>query len=286
MSAPNRQTPARKSFSSLFKVRPLRGKVNLATIDPGATYGVKRRYVSARTLAAEADIVSLQDRLYAERVRSVLVILQGVDTSGKDGVIRHILRGLNPQGVRVVSFKTPTPTERQHDFLWRIKPELPRPGEIVIFNRSHYEDVLIAKVRSLASPLTINERYDLINQFETDLVEHGTAVVKLFLYISTEKQRERLLARLGKPDKHWKFSANDITERRYWDDYQQAYAAALGRCSTTLAPWYVVPSNRKWFRNWAVSQLLVEAMESMKLAYPHPHLNIEALQKSLAVAKK
>jgi PPK2 family polyphosphate:nucleotide phosphotransferase len=207
-----------------------------------------------------------------------------MDTSGKDGTVRYALRGLNPQGVRIVSFKAPTPNERRHDFLWRIRRQLPKPGEIAIFNRSHYEDVLIAKVRELASPKVIERRYGIINRFEADLVKHGTTIIKLFLHISPEEQCSRLLARLGQPEKHWKFSGNDISERKYWGDYQRAYSAALGRCSTAAAPWYVVPANRKWYRNWAVSQLLIETMEEMKLTYPNPHLDVRALKKSLQAA--
>jgi len=207
-----------------------------------------------------------------------------MDTSGKDGTVRYALRGLNPQGVRIVSFKAPTPNERRHDFLWRIRRQLPKPGEIAIFNRSHYEDVLIAKVRELASPKVIERRYGIINRFEADLVKHGTTIIKLFLHISPEEQCSRLLARLGQPEKHWKFSGNDISERKYWGDYQRAYSAALGRCSTAAAPWYVVPANRKWYRNWAVSQLLIETMEEMNLTYPNPHLDVRALKKSLQAA--
>ena len=228
--------------------------------------------------------MSLQECLHAEGKRSVLIVLQGMDTSGKDGTIRYALRGLNPQGVKIVSFKAPTPNERRHEFLWRVKRQLPRPGEIVIFNRSHYEDVLIAKVRALASPEVIDRRYDLINRFEADVVKHGTTLIKLFLHISADEQRDRLFARLRESDKQWKFSGNDISERRYWAEYQKAYSAALGRCSTTAAPWYVVPANRKWYRNWAVSQILIETMEDMKLTYPHPHLDVRALKKSLLKA--
>jgi polyphosphate kinase 2 (PPK2 family) len=161
---------------------------------------------------------------------------------------------------------------------------LPRPGEIVIFNRSHYEDVLIAKVKELAPPRVIDARYGIINRFEADIVKRGTVLVKLFLHISAEEQRDRLLARLKEADKQWKFSGNDISERRYWDDYQKAYAAALGRCSTAAAPWYVVPANRKWYRNWTVSQILIETMEEMKLTYPKPHLDVRALKKILQAA--
>jgi PPK2 family polyphosphate:nucleotide phosphotransferase len=268
----------------VLSVQPRRGKVDLAAIDPSETNGVQRHQVDERTLADEEHIMSLQESLHAEGKRSVLIVLQGMDTSGKDGTIRYALRGLNPQGVRIVSFKAPTPSERRHDFLWRVRRQLPRPGEIVIFNRSHYEDVLIAKVRELAPPKVIDERYGIINRFEAEIARHRTVLVKLFLHISAEEQRERLLARLGEPDKHWKFSRNDISERPYWDDYQAAYATAIGRCSSAAAPWYVIPANRKWYRNWAVSQLLIETMEEMKLIYPNPHLDVRAMKKSLKAA--
>jgi PPK2 family polyphosphate:nucleotide phosphotransferase len=274
----------RKSVRDLLRARPRRGQVNLAASDPSETDGIKRRQVDKLTLADEEHISSLQECLYAEGKRSVLIVLQGMDTSGKDGTIRFALRGLNPQGVRIVSFKKPTPNERRHDFLWRVRRQLPRPGEIVIFNRSHYEDVLIAKVRELVPLEVIEERYDLINRFEAGIVKQGTALVKVFLHISADEQRGRLLARLKEPDKHWKFNRNDIGERQFWDDYQGAYDAAIGRCSPASAPWYIVPANRKWYRNWAVSQLLIETMEGMKLTYPHPHLDIRALKTSLGRA--
>jgi PPK2 family polyphosphate:nucleotide phosphotransferase len=274
----------RRSVRDLLSVRPRRGQVDLGAIDPSETNGVKRNQADGRTLADEEHIMSLQEALHAEGKRSALIVLQGMDTSGKDGTVRYALRGLNPQGVRIVSFKAPTPSERRHDFLWRMKRQLPRPGEIVIFNRSHYEDVLIAKVRDLAPPDVIDNRYEIINRFEADIVKHGTVLIKLFLHISEDEQRDRLLARLKEPDKHWKFSGNDISERPLWDDYQAAYSAAIGRCSTAGAPWYVVPANRKWYRNWAVSQLLIETMEEMKLIYPNPHLDVRALKKSLQAA--
>jgi PPK2 family polyphosphate:nucleotide phosphotransferase len=270
-----------KSIRDLLSVRLHRGRVDLDAIDPSETNGVKRHQADERTLADEEHVMSLQECLYAEGKHSVLIVLQGMDTSGKDGTVRYALRGLNPQGVRIVSFKAPTASERRHDFLWRIRLRLPRPGEIAIFNRSHYEDVLIARVRTLASPEVIDARYAIINRFEAELAKHGTALVKVFLHISAEEQRRRLLARLGEPEKHWKFSGADISERPLWPDYQNAYAAALARCSTVGAPWYVVPANRKWYRNWAVSQLLIETMEDMKLTYPNPHLDVRALKKSL-----
>jgi PPK2 family polyphosphate:nucleotide phosphotransferase len=265
----------------LLSAHPRRGRVDLDAIDPSETHGVKRQLADERTLADEEHVMALQETLHAEGKRSVLIVLQGMDTSGKDGTVRYALRGLNPQGVRIVSFKAPTPNERRHDFLWRIKRQLPRPGEIVIFNRSHYEDVLIARVRELASPEAIDARYGKINRFEAELASHGTAIVKLFLHISAEEQRKRLLARLGQPEKHWKFSSGDLSERPHWPAYEDAYAVALARCSPAGAPWYVVPANRKWYRNWAVSQLLIETMEDMKLTYPNPHLDVRALKKTL-----
>jgi PPK2 family polyphosphate:nucleotide phosphotransferase len=272
------------SVRDLLRARPRRGRVDLDVLDPSETHGVKRHEADDRLLADEEHIMSLQDCLHAEGKRSVLIVLQGMDTSGKDGTVRYALRGLNPQGVRIVSFKAPTANDRRHDFLWRIRRQLPGPGEIVIFNRSHYEDVLIAKVRELAPPKVIDERYGIINRFEAEIVKHGTAIVKVFLHISAEDQRDRLLARLKEPDKQWKFSGNDIPERRYWNDYRKAYAAAIRRCSTKAAPWYVVPANRKWYRNWAVAQILIGTMEEMKLTYPNPHLDVRALKKSLKAA--
>jgi PPK2 family polyphosphate:nucleotide phosphotransferase len=274
----------RTPVSDVLRARPRRGRVDLTSIDPSQTNGVKRRQIDERTLADEEHLTALQECLHAEGKRSILIVLQGMDTSGKDGTIRHALRGLNPQGVRVVSFKAPSASERRHDFLWRIRRQLPAPGEIVVFNRSHYEDVLIAKVRGLAPPDVIDERYDIINRFEAGVVEQGTALIKVYLHISAKEQRRRLLARLAEPDKHWKFSGSDIKERRYWDDYQRAYAAAIGRCSPAAAPWYVIPANRKWYRNWAVSKLLIETMEEMKLTYPNPHLNVPKLKKHLQAA--
>jgi PPK2 family polyphosphate:nucleotide phosphotransferase len=272
---------SRGSVRDLLTVRLHRGRVDLDALDPSETNGVKRDLADERMVPDEEHITSLQECLHAEGKRSVLIVLQGMDTSGKDGTVRYALRGLNPQGVRIVSFKAPTPGERRHDFLWRIRRQLPRPGEIAIFNRSHYEDVLIAKVRALAAPEVIDARYGIINRFEAELVKHGTTLVKVFLHISPEEQRKRLLARLGEPEKHWKFSSGDISERPHWPDYENAYAAALARCSTVGAPWYVVPANRKWYRNWAVSQLLIETMEDMKLTYPNPHLDVRALKKTL-----
>lgn len=270
-----------RSVQDLLSARPRRGRIDLASTDTSETHGVKRREADGLTLADEEHIMELQECLYAGGKRSVLIVLQGMDTSGKDGTIRYALRGLNPQGVRIVSFKAPTPNERRHDFLWRIRRHLPQPGEIVIFNRSHYEDVLIAKVRELAPPKVLAGRYELINRFEAGIIKQGTALVKVFLHISVEEQRARLLARLADPDRRWKFSESDVSERSYWDDYQTAYATAIGRCSPVTAPWYIIPADRKWYRNWAVSRLLIGTMEEMKLTYPNPHLDVRALKKQI-----
>ncbi len=276
--------PGNRSVRRLLRARPARGRVDLDAIDPSQTSGAKRNQADEWLLADEEHVMLLQDRLYAERKRSVLILLQGMDTSGKDGTIRHALRGLNPQGVRIASFKAPTASERRHDFLWRIRRALPGPGEIVIFNRSQYEDVLIARVKGLAPAKVIGARYGLINRFEADIIKRGTSILKFYLHISEEEQRRRLLARLKEPDKHWKFSAADLTERPYWDDYQKAYAAAIGRCSTGAAPWYVIPANHKWYRNWAVTQILIEEMEAMESTYPKPSLDVRALKRRLRPA--
>ena len=253
----------------------------LAATDASETNGVKRHWAQSRVLADEDQISSLQECLFATSKRSVLIVLQGMDTSGKDGTIRHALRGLDPLGVKVVSFKAPTPIERRHDFLWRIRKQLPEPGQIVIFNRSHYEDVLIAKVKELAAPQEIEKRYPIINAFEAEIVRRGTAIIKLWLHISVEEQQARLLARLKQPNKRWKFSRNDVVERSYWNAYQEAYATAVKRCSPAIAPWYVIPANRKWYRDWAVTQILIETMEDMKLIYPQPRLNLRILKKQI-----
>ena len=253
----------------------------LAGLDPSNTNGVNHRWAQSRTLSDENRITSLQECLFAQSKRSVLIVLQGMDTSGKDGTIRHALRGLDPLGVKVVSFKAPTPVEQRHDFLWRIRNQLPERGQVAIFNRSHYEDVLIAKVKGLVPPRVIEKRYTIINDFEAELVRKGTVLIKLWLHISVEEQQARLLARLKRPDKRWKFNPHDVVERGYWDAYQEAYAIAVKRCSPVIAPWYVIPANRKWYRDWAVAQVLIETLEDMKLAYPKPRLNLKSLKQQI-----
>jgi PPK2 family polyphosphate:nucleotide phosphotransferase len=226
-------------------------------------------------------LFNLQERLFAEHKRSLLIVLQGMDTSGKDGTITHVIGNLNPQGVLISTFKAPTPEEKRHGFLWRIRKRLPDAGLVGIFNRSHYEDVLIARVHQLAEPQVIDRRYGLINNFEQELVRGKTKVIKICLQISYEEQRRRLLERLQDPDKRWKFSEHDIDERAYWDEYQSAYGMAITRCSTPWAPWYVVPANNKDYRNWAVSRILLETLEEMDPRYPKPKLDIPRLLKRL-----
>jgi PPK2 family polyphosphate:nucleotide phosphotransferase len=254
----------------------------LARIDPADTHGVTQAHVARRFAKQEAVLAGLQERLFAENRRSLLVVLQATDTGGKDGTVKHVIGGVNPQGVRITAFKVPTPQERRHEFLWRIRRALPVPGQIGIFNRSHYEDVLVARVKHLVPSDTVEARYGQINAFETELTNSGTTLLKFFLHISYEEQRKRLLERLDDPDKNWKFTESDIEDRHYWDDYQSAYDAALTRCSTPMAPWYVIPANHKWFRNWAVMEILIATLKTMRPEYPHPKLDIPRLKQRLA----
>ena len=260
-------------------------RVNLIDIDAADTHGLKEKKALRKLSGQHAELFDLQDRLWAERKRSLLIVMQGMDTSGKDGTVKHVMTGLNPAGVIVNNFRAPTPVEKRHQFLWRFKDALPGPGLIGIFNRSHYEDVLVAKVKRLATEDTIDRRYGEINDFEAALVKSGTTIVKLCLHISYDEQRRRLEERLENPDKHWKFSANDINERAFWDDYQSAYDAALTRCSTAVAPWYIIPANNKWYRDWAVAQILIETLKDMNPQYPRVRLNVKALMKRLAAPK-
>lgn len=222
-----------------------------------------------KELADLADrLGELQARLYAEGRQALLIVLQGMDTAGKDSTIRHVFRAVNPQGVRVTSFKKPTALELAHDYLWRVHAQTPARGEIGIFNRSHYEDVLVVRVHDLVPEAVWSRRYDQINAFERLLVEEGTRIVKFFLHISREEQRKRLEARLENPRKNWKFNPADLAERKRWDDYMAAYADALARTSSAYAPWYAVPADRKWQRNLIVASVLVEALEAMNPRYP------------------
>ena len=249
----------------------------LADIDPASTEGAPGDKEAVEALADDlvARLGEWQQRLWAEGKRSLLVVLQAMDAGGKDGTIRKVFTGVNPQGVRVSSFKAPTPEELAHDFLWRIHHRTPAAGEIGIFNRSHYEDVLIVRVEELVPEAVWRDRYAHIRAFEEALVAGGTTVVKLFLHISADEQKERFQARLDDPTKRWKFSAADLDVRKRWDDYQEAYEDALAETSTERSPWYVIPADRKWYRNWAVLQVLLATLEAMDPQFPDPEAGLD-----------
>jgi PPK2 family polyphosphate:nucleotide phosphotransferase len=243
----------------------------LARRDPADRLGLADKTEAARVVEELlAELARLHDRFWAEARRSVLLVLQGMDTSGKDGAIRHVLSGLNPQGMRVASFKAPTAIELAHDYLWRIHATLPERGEIGVFNRSHYEDIVTVRVRKLAPKPVWSRRYAHIREFERLLTDEGTAVVKVFLHISSEEQRKRLQARLDDPDKRWKFRLDDLEARKLWDDFMAAYDEALAKTSTKWAPWYVVPADHKWVRDVAVAQLLVQTLKHLDPRFPEP----------------
>jgi PPK2 family polyphosphate:nucleotide phosphotransferase len=265
----------------MLKARAWNSQVSLADVDPGDHLGVKRKKVVAATRKYGPELMDLQERLFAEKKQAILIVLQGLDTSGKDGTVRHVMTAMNPQGVHVRPFMAPSASELRHHFLWRFKKELPQPGHITIFNRSYYEDVLIARVKKLAALDVIESRYEQINRFEAGLVKSHVIPLKICLYISNEEQRQRLLARLKTPEKRWKFSPNDIKERRQWDEYQDAFNVLLTRCSTPVAPWYIVPADDKPFRDWAVSRLLLETLRSMNPRVPMPKLNVPSLVRQL-----
>ncbi|WP_230530833.1 polyphosphate kinase 2 family protein [Microvirga roseola] len=244
-------------------------RVRLKECDPrGASLFEGESETKAATAALAKDIDALQDRLYAEGSRALLVVLQGTDTSGKDGTIRSVFNATGPLGVSVTAFRKPSETELAHDYLWRVHAVCPRRGTIGIFNRSHYEDVLIAKVRSFAPAQVIEQRYEQINAFEKMLVENGTTILKFMLHISKDEQKERLQERLDNPKKHWKFDAGDLDDRQHWDDFQDAYETMLHRCSTPWAPWHVIPADRKWVRNAAVASIVKATLEEMNPLYP------------------
>jgi len=228
----------------------------------------------------------LQYLLYAEGRRSLLIILQAMDAGGKDGIINHVLGNMNPQGARVYGFKVPSAVEAAHDFLWRIHQAVPQLGQVAIFNRSHYEDVLVSRVHNFVPKKVWSKRYDLINDFEKNLVDSGTHILKFYLHISEGEQLRRFKQRIDDPARHWKISESDYKEREYWDDYTKAFEDALGRCSTAHAPWFVIPANHKWFRNLAVSQIVVETLESMKMEFPKPTVDIRVIKEKYHKAEE
>jgi len=255
-----------------YQVKPGR-KLSLKAFDPDDTGNYKKNDNGKASAKGEtekhiAKVSQLQERLYANGTRSLLVVLQGMDTSGKDGTIRSVMSGVNPQGCKVVSFKTPSSKELAHDFLWRVHQEVPAKGQIGIFNRSHYEDVLITRVHGWVSDRVVKRRFNQIKEFEELLVENGTAILKFFLHISKAEQKERLEARIADPEKRWKWNSGDLEERKRWDDYIRAFEDVISATSTAQAPWYIVPANRKWYRNLVVAERVVDALERMKLKTP------------------
>jgi PPK2 family polyphosphate:nucleotide phosphotransferase len=262
---------------SMLRVEP--GKpARLADRPTDDRFGLRRKSEGAGVLAeVQTRLFDLQARLWAEDRRSLLLVLQAMDAGGKDGTIRSVFSGVNPQGVRVTSFKVPAGQELRHDYLWRVHAQCPRRGEIAIFNRSHYEDIVAVRVHGLLPADQWKRRYRHVREFERQLADEGTTIVKVFLHISNEEQRGRLQARLATPDKNWKFRAADLEDRKRWNDFQRAYEEALSETSTAWAPWYVVPADRKWARNVAVSRLLVEVLTAMDPKYPPPEPGLEKL---------
>jgi len=263
------------------------GPVDLSAIPTDATPGFaggKTKGKAALTALGD-ELSELQERLWAERTtgseRRVLLVLQGMDTSGKGGVLRHTVGLVDPQGLKITSFKAPTEQERKHDFLWRIRRALPEPGFLGVFDRSHYEDVLIVRVHGLVEPEVVERRYDEINAFEAELAADGFVIIKCMLHISRAAQHERLLARLDNEDKYWKFNPGDIDERARWGEYRTAYQVALERTNTEVAPWYVVPSDKKWYRNLVIGQVLLEHLRAMDLQWPPPDFDVEEQRKRL-----
>lgn len=252
-------------------------QIDLGAVDTRATDGFDGGKPEGKALLRKmaARLHTLQEVLYAQAQHCLLIVIQAMDTGGKDSTIRHVFSGVNPQGVKVVSFKQPTPLERAHDFLWRVHPHTPAKGEIAIFNRSHYEDVLVARVHGLVPEGVWRQRYEHIRAFEQLLIDEGTTVVKFFLHISPEKQKERLQDRLDDPSKHWKFDIGDLDERRRWGEYMTAYSEMMAETSTPESPWYVVPADRKWYRNLVVSQTILNTLERMGLCYPPPPDGLE-----------
>lgn len=264
---------------------------SLADVDPRSTPGFTGDKTYGRQVleSGRETLSELQEKLFAESrsggtLRNVLLVLQGMDTSGKGGIVRHVVGAVDPQGVHHNAFKAPTEEELAHDFLWRVRRELPGPGTVGVFDRSHYEDVLVGKVRELAPLDEIERRYGAIADFERELAEQGTVVVKVMLHLSFDEQKERLRERLDRPDKHWKFEPGDIDERNLWADYQDAYETAVRRTTTDAAPWFVVPADRKWYARVAVQALLVDALRGLDLGWPAADFDVETEKVRLAAS--
>ena len=274
------------NYREMFLVKP-GSKFDLSKVDPDFTAGFKNEDSVRDKIQKRAEqLRDLQHDLYAERKWSLLICLQGLDSAGKDGTITHVLGTMDPMGTRVCGFKEPTEEELSHDFLWRIEKQVPAKGEVVIFNRSHYEDVLVARVHKLVPKEVWSKRYEYINSFEKELAVNGTHIVKFYLHISPEEQLERFKQRLDDPKRQWKISEADYAERDFWKDYTRAYEDALSKTSTTFAPWYIIPSNNKWFRNLVVSKIVVEELESLGMKLPEPQVDLDKIRRKYHAEKK
>jgi PPK2 family polyphosphate:nucleotide phosphotransferase len=274
-----------KQFVEKFRV-PSGQRVRLADFDPASKGTHSKHHALRKTHELCEAMGELQQKLFAERKRSLLICLQALDAGGKDGVVKHVIGSMNPDGCDVANFKEPTQEELAHDFLWRVEAKTPKRGEVAIFNRSHYEDVLIVRVHSLVPKGVWSKRYDQINDFERRLVANDTRILKFFLHISKEEQLKRFEQRLDDPTKRWKISESDYTERECWDDYVQAYEDVLAKCNTEEAPWFVIPADHKWFRDLAVSEIIVATLESMNIQVPKPTVNIEDIRRKYHSAAK
>ncbi len=254
-------------------------KVKLSEWDPNDTSEFRggREPAGIEIEKLNHRLEQLQEVLYAEHKHKMLIVLQAMDTGGKDGAIRHVFEGVNPNGTRVANFKEPSEEEKDHDYLWRIHKQVPAKGEIVIFNRSHYEEVLIVRVHKLVSPDVWKQRFDQINAFEQILAENRTTILKFYLHIDKDEQKKRLQARLNDPNKHWKFRKGDLEERKLWPEYMQAYEDVLNKTSTAGAPWFIVPANHKWYRDLVISSVLIETLEGLKMRFPEPEENLEGI---------
>jgi PPK2 family polyphosphate:nucleotide phosphotransferase len=266
------------NFSKELVVPPGK-KVKLSNYDPSETLGWDKGHKMKAALRKNLKkLDSLQYLLYAEKQRALLIVLQALDAAGKDGTIRHVMSGVNPQGCNVTSFKKPSEEDLAHDFLWRIHKAVPEYGDIGIFNRSHYEDVLVVRVHNLVSKDIWSKRYEQISQFESLLHQNKVKTLKFFLHISKEEQKERFTQRIDDPDRRWKISEADFSERKFWDDYTVAYEEAITRCNTSESPWFIIPSNKKWFRNLAVSHIIAETLEAMHMKFPSPTVDVKKLK--------
>jgi PPK2 family polyphosphate:nucleotide phosphotransferase len=266
------------NFRKQFVVKP-GTKVKLKDYDPEETLGIKKNTKEHKQLEKELDrLDDLQYLMYAQKQHALLVIFQALDAGGKDGTIRHVMSGFNPQGCEVSSFKEPTEEELAHDYLWRVHQKVPAVGYVGIFNRSHYEDVLVVRVHDLVPKEVWSKRYAQIDSFEKMLAENRVTIAKFYLHISKDEQKQRFDARIDDPNKRWKISADDFKERKYWDEYTKAYEEALTQCNSDQAPWYIVPANKKWFRNLAVSQILVETLEDLKMSFPPATIDVKKLK--------